>query len=89
MKSITHIGNINDTTVDELIQTLDHLCKTYVLHNTTAQPKPSILFNNDSNQLMSNQLMESARGFFMKNYQSIMKVEITRKFILWMFNVVV
>lgn len=63
------VGNINDTAVDELIQTLDHLCRTYVLQNNTAEAKSTTLFSNDSSQLM-----ENARGFFMRNYQAIMKV---------------
>ena len=76
----------NDTAVDELVELLDNLYSSYILQNNTAQLTaaiPSNLFNNDS------QLIENARGFFMKNFQSIMKVKsravcnALRFYILW------
>lgn len=64
VKSFMDIG-ANDTTVDELIQYLDDVYSSYILHNDTA--KLTVAIPSD---------LEGAKGFFMKNFQSIVKVRL-------------
>jgi len=55
----------NDTALNELMQYLDNVYSSYILRNDTA--KLAVAIPSD---------LEGAKGFFMKNFQSIIKVRL-------------